>query len=153
MTQKTRAQLKALWIQGYKPLEGDYDDVWDSFVSFLDDIAESFVFGSQATGGSETVSFSATPTFDLDDGNSQQMTLTGNLTSLSLTNKENGGSYLIYLIQDATGSRTIPTPDSSFGNETDNSASFVTDANAVNLINVNVRPDGTTYYTVETYTP
>lgn len=114
---------------------------------------EAFKFGGQATGGSYTASFAATASFNLNNGNSQQMTLTGNLTSLELTNEVNGGSYLIYLIQDATGSRTIPTPDSSFGNKTDNSVDFVTASNAVNLINVNVRPDGTTYYTIETYTP
>lgn len=114
---------------------------------------EAFSFGGQATGGSKIVTFSAVASFDLNDGNSQQMTLTGNLTSLSLTHKVVGGSYLIYLIQDAVGGRTIPAPDSSFGTETDNSAAKVTVANAVNIININVRPDGTTYYTIETKTP
>jgi hypothetical protein len=110
--------------------------------------------GGQATGGDSSESFSATKTFDLDDGNAQEMTLTANVTSLTLDNKVNGGSYLIYLIQDATGGRTIPPPDSTFGNKTDNSVSdFVTDSNAVNIINVNVRPNGTTYWTLETYTP
>lgn len=107
----------------------------------------------QAKGGSKIVTFSATPTFNLNDGNSQKMTLTGSVTSLTLSNKLNGGSYLIYLVQDSTGGRTIPNPDSTFGVKTDNSADFVTDANAVNLININVDADGITYYTIETYTP
>lgn len=119
----------------------------------INGMPDAFKFAGQATGGHSIESFSATKTFNLDNGNSQEMTLTSNVTSLTLSNKVNGGSYLIYLIQDVTGSRTIPTPDSTFGNKTDNSADFVIDANAVNLINVNVRPDGTTYYTVETYTP
>jgi hypothetical protein len=33
----TRAQLKALWVQGYKPTESNYDDVWDSFSNLSDD--------------------------------------------------------------------------------------------------------------------
>jgi len=116
-------------------------------------MAAAFAFGGQATGGAKIKSFSSTPTFDLNDGNSQEMTLTNDLTSLTLSYKVNGGSYLIYLIQDVIGSRTIPTPDSTWGNKIDDSANFVTSANAVNLINVNVRPNGTTYYTIATYTP
>ena len=116
-------------------------------------MAAAFAFGGQASGGVKIKSFSSTPIFDLNDGNIQEMTLTNNVTSLTLDHNVNGGSYLIYLIQDTTGSRTIPTPDSTWGNKTDNSANFVTSANAVNFINVNVRPNGTTYYTIETYTP
>jgi hypothetical protein len=114
---------------------------------------DAFQFGGQANGGYSVESFSATKTFDLNNGVSQEMVITGNITSLTLSNKVNGGSYLIFLVQNATGGYTIPTPDSTFGGKTDNSADFVTDANAVNIINVNVRPNGTTYYTVETYTP
>lgn len=116
-------------------------------------MAEAFQFGGQANGGYSVESFSATKIFNLNNGVSQEMTLTGNVTSLTLSNKVNGGSYLIYLIEDGTGGRTIPTPDSTFGNKTDNSADFITTANAVNIINVNVRPNGTTYWTLETYTP
>lgn len=116
-------------------------------------MAEAFQFGGQANGGYSVESFSATKTFNLNNGVSQEMTLTGNVTSLTLSNKANGGSYLIYLIEDGTGGRTIPTPDSTFGNKTDNSADFITTANAVNIINVNVRPNGSTYWTLETYTP
>ena len=115
---------------------------------------DAFKFEGQATGGDFAKTFAAAASFDLDNGNSQEMTITANVTSLALTNKVNGGSYLIYLIQDGTGGWTMPVPDSSFGNETDNSApAFITTANAVNLINVNVRSNGTTYWTLETYTP
>ena len=117
-------------------------------------MAEAFQFGGQANGGYSVESFSATKTFNLNNGVSQEMVITGNITSLSLSNKVNGGSYLIYLVQNGTGGYTIPTPDSTFGSETDNSApAFITTANAVNIINVNVRPNGTTYWTLETYTP
>ena len=116
-------------------------------------MVEAFQFGGQANGGYSVESFSATKIFNLNNGVSQEMVITGNITSLSLSSKANGGSYLIYLVENGTGGYTIPTPDSTFGSKTDNSADFVTTANAVNLINVNVRPNGTTYYTIETYTP
>jgi hypothetical protein len=116
-------------------------------------MTDSFLFGGQAHGGSHEESFSANASFNLNNGNSQEMTLTGNLSSLSLTNKENGGYYKIYLVQDATGGRTIPTPDSSFGNPLDNSVAFATAANDVNVITVMVRKSGATYYKNEVYTP
>jgi hypothetical protein len=109
-------------------------------------------FGGQAAGGIEVVTFSPTASFDLDNGNSQVMTLLGNLSSLNVTSKVNGGSYLIYLKQDGAGGRIIPTPGASFGAKTDNSADFITTSNGVNLININVDPSGITYYTIETYT-
>lgn len=113
-------------------------------------IAGNKTFSNQANVSGNTVTFSATATFNLDNGNVQEMTLTGDITSLSLSNKANGGTYIIYLIQDATGGRAIPTPDSTFGTKTTNSADFTTAANGVNIITVNVRPGGTTYYSIET---
>lgn len=113
----------------------------------------AFQFGGQVSGGYSIESFSPTKTFYLNNGVAQEMVITGNITSLTLSDKVNGGSYLIYLVENGTGGYTIPTPDSTFGNKTDNSADFVTTANAVNLININVRPNGMTYYTIETYTP
>lgn len=97
-------------------------------------------------------SFSDIASFNLNLGNVQKMTLTGNLTNLSLTNKQAGGSYLIYLCQDNVGGRTIPIPDSSFGVRADNSTDFITNSNAINLIKINVDPNGITYYKIETYT-
>ena len=37
MAQLSRAVLKALWIKGYKPLEADFDDFFDSFLNIQDD--------------------------------------------------------------------------------------------------------------------
>ena len=34
----SRAALKALWIQGYKPLEADYENLFDSFMALFDDL-------------------------------------------------------------------------------------------------------------------
>lgn len=43
---------------------------------------------------------------DLSDGNVHRLTITGNITSLTLTNPENGGNWTIHLVPNATG-RTI----------------------------------------------
>jgi len=53
-----------------------------------------------------TASDGATVTFDLADGNVQQVTLGGNRT-LALSNVAVGQRFVIRLIQDGTGSRTV----------------------------------------------
>lgn len=106
----------------------------------------------QAVAGTNTHTFAQNLTFDMDNGNVQQTTITNDVLSLAITNEVNGASYLIYLIQDGVGGHAIPTPGASFGTVTDSSSAFVTAANDVNIININIRPDGTTYYTVETVT-
>jgi hypothetical protein len=109
--------------------------------------------GDQVVPGSHTQTFSATPTFDFDNGNVQQITLTGNITSWGISNDLPAGSYTIFFIQDATGGRTIADPTGP--TETDNSiVNFVTTANAVNIVNIFVTPAGTSYWSlVETITP
>lgn len=57
-----------------------------------------------------TVSFSATPAFDASLGNTQQITLTDNVTSSTLVNAS-AGEFLYFIIcQDATGGRTFAWP-------------------------------------------
>lgn len=117
-------------------------------------IGGNILADGQITVQGKVVTFTATPTFDLDDGNVQEMILTSNVTSLTLSNKLDAGNYLIYLIQDGTGGHTIPTPDSSWGDPTDNSvdpSNFLTGANDRNLINVAVSPSGFTEYSIETH--
>lgn len=116
------------------------------------DTSGNLIVSQQAVGGSYTHTFAQNLTFDLDEGNVQQTTITNDVLSLAISNEINGGSYLIYLIQDGVGGHAIPTPDASLGTVTDNSSDFITAADDVNIININVRPDGTTYYTVETVT-
>lgn len=58
------------------------------------------------------VAYSATPTFNWNSSNVQSMTLTGNITSLTLSNPGDGGRYILILIQDATGGRTVAWPAS-----------------------------------------
>lgn len=59
--------------------------------------------------GVNTVSYSATPTLDLSTGNAFKMTLTGDVSSWTVTNMESAaGQELTFVFtQDATGGRTI----------------------------------------------
>ncbi len=108
-------------------------------------------FGGQVRGGIEFQIFSATPTFNMNFGNVHEMTLTADVTSLSISNAVAGTGYVIYLKQDATGGWVIPTPDATFGTPTTNSvAAFLTGANNVNIIQVLIDPSGTARWTLET---
>ena len=53
-----------------------------------------------------TATDGATVTFNLANGNKQRVTLGGNRT-LALSNVQNGHAFVIALIQDGTGSRTV----------------------------------------------
>jgi len=91
----------------------------------------------------------------MNDGNMQKMILTGNVTSLALTNKVNGSSYRIILEQGGAGSYTIATPAASFGTVTDNSVDsgdFPTTVGSKIIYDITVEPDGDTFYSVETIT-
>lgn len=66
-------------------------------------------------GGSNAlvaVAFSATPTFDASLGNIFEITLTGNVTSSTLSNAVAGANYTFIIHQDGTGSRTFVPPAS-----------------------------------------
>ncbi|HEY3927193.1 MAG TPA: hypothetical protein VGL89_02355 [Candidatus Koribacter sp.] len=66
-------------------------------------------------GGLNTVTFSATPTFDVSKGNTQLITLTGNVTSSLLVGALAGERLLFIVCQDATGARTFVWPASVKG--------------------------------------
>jgi hypothetical protein len=61
-------------------------------------------------GTLNTVTFSATPTFDCSLGSVQKLTLTGNVTSSSLANCQAGQWVAFEICQDATGGRTFANP-------------------------------------------
>jgi hypothetical protein len=61
-------------------------------------------------GTFNTVTFSATPTFDCSLGSVQKLTLTGNVTSSSLANCQAGQLVAFEICQDATGGRTFANP-------------------------------------------
>lgn len=61
------------------------------------------------------------------------LTLTGNVSDLTMNNIQVGATYIIYLIQDATGSRTI-TLNAIFKRLTGDTTTFNTTANKVNML-------------------
>ena len=86
------------------------------------------------------LSYAATITPDVANGNVQTVTLTGNVTFSAFSNPEAGQTLTLIVKQDATGSRTLTsTMLFAGGNKT-----LTTDANAVDIISVFY--DGTNYY-------
>ena len=61
------------------------------------------------------------------------LTLTGNVSDLTMSNIQVGATYIIYLIQDATGSRTI-TLNAIFKRLTGDTTTVNTTANKVNML-------------------
>jgi hypothetical protein len=59
-----------------------------------------------------TLTFAASLTIDVSQGNAFELTLTGNVTSMTISNAVAGELIRILLIQDATGSRTVTWPAS-----------------------------------------
>ena len=101
-------------------------------------------------GGGETYfdagNSGATKTLDLANGNVQKLTLTANCTS-TLTSPSSGAyrSLLIYVFQDATGSRTITWPASvKWG--TAGAPTLTTTASKMDKILLDTVDGGTTWY-------
>jgi hypothetical protein len=82
--------------------------------------------------GLNTVTFLATPTFDAALGNTQKITLTGNVTSSTLSNATAGQALDFIICQDATGSRTFVWPTNVKGGVT--IGSTLSTCNAQNFI-------------------
>jgi hypothetical protein len=76
---------------------GDFYDAWT---------AEHSEAGAH-TKGVETVTYSADTNLDLSLGNIFQVTMTGNITNLTVSNATVGQIFVLRLIQDGTGSRTV----------------------------------------------
>ncbi|MDE2511865.1 MAG: hypothetical protein KGL74_12145, partial [Elusimicrobia bacterium] len=60
--------------------------------------------------GLNAVAFSATPTFDASLGNTQKITLTGNVTLSTLSNATAGQTIAFIICQDVVGGRTFTWP-------------------------------------------
>ena len=75
-------------------------------------------FGGAVISGMNTVTFSATPTFDARLGNTQKITLTDNVTSSTLSNASAGEQIHFLICQDSTGSRTFAWPSNVKGGMT-----------------------------------
>ena len=91
-------------------------------------------------GSIYTVTYGATITPDVTNGNTQQVTLTGNVTFSAFTTPVAGQSLTLIVKQDATGSRTL-TSTMKFAGGT---KTLTTAANSIDIISVYY--DGTNYY-------
>lgn len=109
----------------------------------------AFSFGGQAHSGNHIQTFSASTTFDANNGNNQEMVVTAS-TTIGIIN-ELPGTYIFTLEIDSISSPTI-TIGASFGSEVDNSATIINADNDINIITLVVRPDLTKYYTINTIT-
>jgi len=78
--------------------------------------------------GQVTTTFSATPTFDASAGNGFKMTLTGNVTSSSVTNPTAAQTITFVITQDSTGGRTFVWPTNFKG-----ASAIAPDANLVSV--------------------
>jgi hypothetical protein len=68
--------------------------------------------------GLNSVTFSTTPTFDASLGNTQKITLTGNVSSSTLSNASAGEQIMFITCQDSTGNRTFAWPSNVKGGMT-----------------------------------
>lgn len=87
-----------------------------------------------------SLSYAATITPDVANGNVQTVTLTGNVTFNALGNPEGGQSLTLIIKQDATGNRTLSSTMLFAGGE----KTLSTAGNSIDILSVFY--DGTTYY-------
>ncbi len=94
-------RMSGVWVEktivkGVKlhVIDEDTDVIWDGSAWI-------------ATDGETTLTDGANIDWDTKDGRSSKVTLAGNRTMNAPTNLQKGWSYLIQVIQDGTGSRTL----------------------------------------------
>jgi len=112
-------QLNKVWRQGTAGSAVMGEFVKQFGLDFLDAGSLSTLLANfntavkQAAGQTaQVVTFSATPVFDCSKGLKFEITLTGNVTSSTLTNVPNGASLTFMIKQDGTGGRTFVPPGS-----------------------------------------
>lgn len=103
-------------------------------------------FEGPVISGLNTVTFSSTPTFDAKLGNTQKITLTGSVTSSTLSNATAGEQINFLICQDGSGSRTFTWPSNVKGGMT--IGSTASNCNAQNFIF-----DGTNAYALSSGIP
>ncbi len=99
--------------------------------------------GTIQTGGVNAVAFSATPSFNLSAGWTQTITLTGNVTSSSVSAPIKGINYTFEVCQDGTGSRAFTWPTGFHGAMNVGSAASLCNAQTFTY-------DGSAYYATST---
>lgn len=110
-------QLNKVWRQGtaWSKVLGDLlnqfgMDALDNGVPAT--LLANLITAIKASSGQSTqvVTFSATPVFDCSKGQKFEITLTGNVTSSTITNVLPGMSLVFTIKQDGTGSHTFVPP-------------------------------------------
>ncbi|MCH9845910.1 MAG: hypothetical protein K0U53_00170 [Betaproteobacteria bacterium] len=87
-----------------------------------------------------TVTYATTITPDVANGNIQKVTLTGGVTFSAFSNPVAGQTLTLFVVQDATGSRTLTSTMKFAGG----AKTLSTAANAIDIITVHY--DGSNYY-------
>jgi hypothetical protein len=139
MAIKTRSQLKAYFITGAQPTASQFDDLLDT--TFL--AGDSVPVGN-ITYGIQTLTDSATITWNMAGGTNATVTLGGNRT-LSVSNMSAGQFATLIIKQDATGSRSLTLPSGSkVVNSGAGAVILSTTANAIDILTCFY--DGANYY-------
>jgi hypothetical protein len=112
--------------------------------------SNSTEFDGQAHGGYFVKSFTASAIFNANDGNNQEMEVTGD-TTLSLQNELPGGFTVTLPINSLTS--PVITLDSSFGSPANSNDALSGADDDINTIVVLVRPGGSKLYTITVTTP
>jgi hypothetical protein len=104
---QTKANITSRWLNSYDATTG----LFSSTQPAASDLSNGTIgAGKVALQGLLTLTFSATPVFDLSLGQVQKITLTGNVTSSTLTNPQTGQKFELIVCQDSTGGRTFVPP-------------------------------------------
>ncbi len=107
--------------------------------------SDNLKVNAQAHGGDTLESFSASKTFDADNGNVFEMVVTGD-TTINISNEE-AGTFIFRLEINSAASPTI-TAGASFGTKLTNSSDIVNDDDAINIITLVVWPSGAKNYSI-----
>ena len=109
--------------------------------------SDNLKVNAQANAGHNIKTFTASATFNADDGNNQYMEVTAS-TNVGISD-ELPGIMIIELEINSGGSPTI-TPNANLGTVMDNSAAFINADNDINIITIYINPNGAKRYSVNT---
>lgn len=113
----------------------------DGDVAFLNNMLLTGQFSSTK----QTLTYGTTTTWNWNSGTNAEVTLTGNITTFTISNAVAGTTATIRMIQDGTGSRTTVLPGSS--KVVNGGAGVITLSTAASSIDLlTVYYDGTNYY-------
>lgn len=123
-------------------------------IDFKQDVSVVGVInGAELTNYSETKATNATASgsvsVDFANGNVHELTLTGNITTLTLSNPPasgESGNLTLILKQDATGSRTVTWPAAVKWVNGGTAPTLSTAASSVDMVSMFTVDGGTTYY-------